>query len=836
MNGAQDENTRADVYGETFASAKSQMDMIANAIQQIKEQGFDSPEACAAWAKDHFLDLLVYSSSQKCYFNLTHTGELVTLGHWKRTYSDDVLFFWSKNDKDPEKVERIPWWPKGFDYHSSARIMGEQTNGLRKPLSHRNFFQPTGYFDPISGTFNQAIPFTAYAKATGRDTSHIYTYIEHLAGRCAPYLLAWLRQKCMYPQLKTEVAPIISSRAQGTGKTTFADVICRALFGKENVYVSDKFDTNSKFNADYADKLVVCAEEKDETDKRVDASALKSMITATTVRKEYKGIDPIVQDSYTEFIVTTNKDVPIKCDTEDQRRFMIMDVDPGFRRLTQKDIEMGITETETNKLADEVFTKLYGKDKNRNPVGVGLVEDHDLIAQFKHELFTSQKLANINPRDFPRDTEAAQRCFSLPRTTENTEIDMILRNLAPFIKQSLLDKKVVVQVDALQLANFISTPAAFQYMPAFQGFPSYLAICRPLIFYDQQTNKPFNHATVERGILDCAPWLLAEYGIRVLPSQLPLPGGFMNVTSRYRAAPAARFALVDEMEKMLEPVKETVAPIKVAVVQEERIGQRLRVNSQWKPDVNGEYETVNEMKPGVNSLDKKNENVQYMDNFLFEADDVTKSIYTLEQTRLKGTSIKSATSVFMERLRTQKAEADRLLNEGIAWRVVYSGGKSYHVLVRIKDAPNTLDEYKWLHAHLCNGVISKILDYDPSCCDPARLTRAPIEHDRTFMYNGASIMGKQALYREMPGQVFDYNWRPLYAQWLQRPLEPYETNGKKLRPVKQEYRDAMWALLNGTFWTDSVWHGRRQQCFSQRIGYAGWLVIPMTNCGLIWAS
>jgi hypothetical protein len=75
------------------------------------------------------------------------------------------------------------------------------------------------------------------------------------------------------------------------------------------------------------------------------------------------------------------------------------------------------------------------------------------------------------------------------------------------------------------------------------------------------------------------------------------------------------------------------------------------------------------------------------------------------------------------------------------------------------------------------------------------------------------MQGTQMLYREKPGQVFVYNWRPVYEQWLNRPLEPFEQNGRKLRPAKQEYKDAMWALLNGTFWTDRQWNGRRQQCF-----------------------
>jgi hypothetical protein len=221
------------------------------------------------------------------------------------------------------------------------------------------------------------------------------------------------------------------------------------------------------------------------------------------------------------------------------------------------------------------------------------------------------------------------------------------------------------------------------------------------------------------------------------------------------------------------------------------------------------------MKPGTMTLANKTANVQYMDTFLFEADDTDKQIYVIELTRVRSNKemAKAAQTVFLERLRLQRSEADRLLDQGVAFRVVYSGSKSYHILVRVKDAPTTLEEYKWLHAHLCDGVISKKLDFDPSCNDPARLTRAPITRERIIEYQGATLVGEQSLYKERPGQVMDYNWRPMYQAWLNRPLEPWEQNGKKLRPAKQEYKDAMWALLNGSFWRDSIWNGIRQQCF-----------------------
>jgi hypothetical protein len=797
----------AAVYGELFASSKEQMDSLSRSIDEKKGKGFANQEECAAWAKEHLLDLLALSKSQHQLLHMTPKGELLTLSAWKRYFSTDLLFWWRTLREDKEQVP-VPWVPAGLMYGDSARIIGEKSDGIRRPLYHRDYFTPTGFYDRVNETFNVAKPFPVFAKETKRDTTHIFKYIDNIAKECNMHLLAWLRFKCMYPKEKTEVVPVIVSRTQGNGKTTFAEVICKGLFGEDNVLVTDQYDANARFNADYADALVVCAEEKEENDKRSTSSALKSRSTGKTIRKEHKGMDPIYQENYSEFIVTTNKDVPIKFESDDkQRRFMVMGSNPDFTR-------------EKSNLADEVFTKLYGEDKNGNKRGTPFVQDKELIAQFKHELHTREDIKNISLRDFPI-TEEYLKCRTLPRTNEAMEVDTILRSIAPFIKQSLIEHRLVQQVttvnngveETLSLANFVQQGiAGIQYMPPMLNEPSYVALCKPMVFYDQNTGKPFNHATVERSIADCNVWLLAEYGLHLHKNQLPIPGGFQSINNRYKTAPAARISLAEEVGATNI---DSTAQFSVVSTYETpvREGACLRVNAQWKPDPHGEFETLNEMKPGVTTLNDKSNNVQYMDTFLFEADDTDKITYNSEIGRLKSSAIKYAQTIFAERLRLQRSEADRLINEGIACRVVYSGGKSYHIKVRIKDAPTTLAEYKWLHAFLCDGIISKRLDFDPQCNDPARLTRAPIERDRVFTYQGYEIHGIQALYREAPNNMLDYNWRPVYQNWLNRPPEPYEMNGKKLRPCKQEYRDAMWALLNGTFWTDRIWNGRRQICF-----------------------
>jgi hypothetical protein len=796
------------VYGEVFMSAQQQMQLIEQAIELQVRKGFKSAADCEQWAHEHLLTILALGKAQKTFFYVTHYGEIITKSAWIDYYCKDILFWWKEVDKGKSKP--IPWTPEGFKYTNRARINGEISDGIRQPLVHRDYFTPTGFYDLERGTFNIAKPFPVAAKQTGSDTSHIYTYIEHLAGECTKHLLAWLRTKMMYPTAKTQVVPIIVSRAQGTGKTTFAEVICKGLFGTDNVIVSEQFDAMARFNSDATDRLIICLEEKEETDRRNPAATIKSRATATTIRKEHKGVDPVYQLDYSEYIMTTNKDVPIKFDgREDQRRFMVMEADPNFTR-------------KTSALADEVFSKLYGKDADGNDTGIPFVEDNQLIAQFKHELYSNAALAKVKLREFPK-TAAYERCFNLPRTTEAVEIESILRSIAPFIRASLIEGKLVTTVPDLYdpekvvtLSTIISATAALQYIPAYSANPSMVALCRPLVFYDMNTGKPFPHAVVERSIMDASAWLIPDFGLAVLPLTSPLPGGFMHVQGRFRTSAASRFALVEESGRRHND-KTTVIPdeaFKVNTVSlhskpPERIGQRLRVNHHWKVDPEGEYETLNEMKPGVNSLENKSDNVQYLDTFLFESDDTTKAIYAIEEARKSN----DAESLFRERLSVQRREAERLFKAGIAARIVYSGGKSYHILVRIKDSPADLDERKWLHAHL-STVISTRLNFDPVTYDPARLTRAPITYVRKFKYHEREVTGTQRLLYENWNNVYEYNWRAQYENWKNRPLYEFETQfGRRLVPTKEEYRDAMTALLKGTFWTDSFWNGRRQQCF-----------------------
>ena len=792
-----------DVYGLSYKKAEEKTNILVEELKAQTNQGFESLEDLVSWAHDHLLDKVVYMNMNHKFFCVSHKGELLTASDFTNYYK--TLLFTC--EKVGGKIITVPWAPEGFDFYDKAYIAAEQSDGIHRPLFYRDYTVPSGFYNEEKDAFNVAKPFPVFAKETGRDTSHIYTYIQHIAGECAPWLLAWLRAKLLYPTVKTQVVPIIVSRAQGSGKTTFAEVICKGLFGKDNVIVSDQYDSTARFNADYADALIVCQEEKELEDKRNPAGALKSRATATTIRKEQKGVDPIYQESYTDFIMTTNKDVPIKFDgREDQRRFMIMEADEHFTR-------------KESSLADEVFTKLYGYDANFNKAGTPFQEDKDLIAQFKHELFTNEELTKVPLRNFPK-TAAYNRCFSMPRTTEATEIETILRALAPFIKASLEQDKLVETVDTLKLGDIIEVTNAMQFMPEYKNYKKYVALCRPLIFCDATTRKPYAHATVERGILDCGPWLLSEYGIKIEACTDPIPGGFERIAGRYRMAMTARFSLALDEDTQIREMP-TIGPriSGVTLRSNERIGQRVRVNSKFRPDPNGCFETVNEMKPGVGDLTNKSQNVQYMDTFLLESDETSHLNKQLEKQRAEeweltnGSEPIPADVLYSERLQFARKEAERIFNDGIACRLVYSGAKSYHLLVRVKDAPTTIEEYSWLHAYLCTSISDKLL-FDESTSDPARLTRSPIELQRYSVAYGIQVEGTQCLVSENWSHIYDIRWRELFNLWKNRPLKKSEqVNGKRLMPTRPEYQDAAEAIIDTTFWTDAKWDGERQRCF-----------------------
>ena len=199
---------------------------------------------------------------------------------------------------------------------------------------------------------------------------------------------------------------------------------------------------------------------------------------------------------------------------------------------------------------------------------------------------------------------------------------------------------------------------------------------------------------------------------------------------------------------------------------------------------------------------------------------MTKLIQQQEQNRAdewvnkhgEGSEILAST-LYKERLAASYAESMKLFNDGIVARVVYSGAKSYHLLIRVADAPKNIDEYKWLHGYLCNNISDKLI-FDESTADPTRLTRSPLTLERVTSMYGLLVSGEQKLVAEDWSHTYTLNWRAFYEQWLNRPLTKLEKkSGKPLYPTRPEYLEAANDIAEGTFWSDSKYDGDRQRLF-----------------------
>ena len=138
--------------------------------------GFSSIEELEEWAHDHLLDKVVYMTMNHKFFFVSHKGELLTQKDFIDYYKS-LLFY---AEKRGAKTIEVPWVPEGYTFYDKAYIAAEQSDGVHRPLYYRDYTVPSGYYNEERDAFNVAKPFPVFAKETGKDTSHIYTYIQYL--------------------------------------------------------------------------------------------------------------------------------------------------------------------------------------------------------------------------------------------------------------------------------------------------------------------------------------------------------------------------------------------------------------------------------------------------------------------------------------------------------------------------------------------------------------------------------------------------------------------------------------------------------------------------------
>jgi len=765
LNASRVDNRMSGVY---YAQCLELMREQENKMEELAAQ----PAASYTEAKDRAqrfgLDVTVYNKMRASIFNVSHKGEVLAPVAYRQIYGSLLRY------TDAEGKAHV-YAPSSISAYSSARVLSVEADStydpLHKSLFYADYYAPKAYRN-TQNQFNCANSFEVFAKDTHTDIQPVYTYLQHLCGECYPHVLGWLKQKLLEPTKKTEVCIILPGRAQGTGKTTFAEVICRALFGANNVVVTSKFDAQQRFNADTANALVLCQEEREEQDKHITAAELKSLVTAPTVRVELKGVDAYNSPSYTEYVITTNRDVPVKFETaDDQRRFMVIDVDADFT-------------AKKNPEARECFAWLYGID------GVPFIRNIPAIQQFKYDLLYRIDVADY--KAFPH-TKAYERCFSIPQTVDRVTARTELEALLPYAKASIEAGELVSTIDGSSIG---SRTVAFADGCFYVNYA-----------YLQQ--RDIGPAYIGRAVMDIAG-TAQQQGLDV-SAEKSKPDLFpqLHLGERYQNVVCIKAHV--QVTLNLPPAPPTTKPQNVPSV---RPGVPVYVDDNFKicDMAQATYMTVNNMKQL--SVKDKTHNVATLDSFLYESDDYVMGDIEALAAKYGSFNI-PAMQLFAESLNSAAQclkEVDSML-----YQVTWSGSKSLHAIVRILDAPDVndadaLQQYDWLW-HYIATLFPEDYVIDMSTCDPGRLTRVPNNRTRKTKWEGKyTLVGQQTLLLHHKDNYLELNWRPMYKQYKERvAAEPAKK--AQLRPHKAIYDAAAKALLEGTFFSSSQWDGQRQKLF-----------------------
>lgn len=175
----------------------------------------------------------------------------------------------------------------------------------------------------------------------------------------------------------------------------------------------------------------------------------------------------------------------------------------------------------------------------------------------------------------------------------------------------------------------------------------------------------------------------------------------------------------------------------------------------FKLDKNGIYETINPLLKKPTEFNKENlpklvrENFERC-NFLFESDTLP--------------------------LTDQIDLAKSLVSLNVINRVVFSGKKSYHMVITVKDAPKTSEEYKWLFFYLGTqfGLVSKQWNENRLSYKYNGVIDLSICNNNHSMRRAGAIRiledGKKVEQNliHQTNTVYDIEWRSIYEQEIEK--------------------------------------------------------------------
>jgi hypothetical protein len=209
---------------------------------------------------------------KEVYFPLMSGDTMKTLIKWnKATIIDD---FGKESLKEIKKYETFCTFPSHINYQREIN----------------NFYNK---YEPLSYSVNQ-----------NGNCKNIEMFLQHLFGEQYEIGLDYLTILWRHP---TQILPILCfvSTERNTGKSTFLKFL--KLIFEGNMTINKNEDFRSRFNSDWANKLIIAVDEV-LLDKKEDSERIKNLSTSNHYKSEGKGVDKAEIEFFGKFILCSNNE------------------------------------------------------------------------------------------------------------------------------------------------------------------------------------------------------------------------------------------------------------------------------------------------------------------------------------------------------------------------------------------------------------------------------------------------------------------------------------------------------------------------------------------------
>ena len=194
---------------------------------------------------------------------------------------------------------------------------------IKKYETFCTFPSHINYQREINNFYNKYEPLSYFVSEKG-DWKNIKLFLQHLFGKQYELGLDYLTILWKHP---SQILPILClvSVERNTGKSTFLKLL--KLIFEGNMTINKNEDFRSRFNSDWAGKLIVAVDEV-LLDKKEDSERIKNLSTSNHYKLEGKGVDKAEIEFFGKFILCSNNEENfIKID-DLEIRYWVIKVNP----------------------------------------------------------------------------------------------------------------------------------------------------------------------------------------------------------------------------------------------------------------------------------------------------------------------------------------------------------------------------------------------------------------------------------------------------------------------------------------------------------------------------